>query len=64
MLTNKRFMSHTTSTLLPLKSESINAPAMFTYCMRLIRKLIQHLNPTQIPDTKGIQPVHALMYQV
>ena len=32
--------------------------------MRVIRKLIQHLNPTQIPVITGNQPVYALMKQV
>ena len=53
-----------TSTLLPLLSESINSPAMFAHCMRAIRKFIQRLNPTQISVITGDQPVYALMKQV
>ena len=37
---------------------------MVAHCMRVIRKLIKHLNPTQIPVITGDQPVYALMKQV
>ena len=37
---------------------------MVAHCMGVIRKLIQHLNPTQIPVITGDQPVHALMNQI
>ena len=53
-----------TFTLLPLTNESIISPAMVAHCMRVIRKPIQHLNPTQIPVITGDQPLHALMKQV
>ena len=56
--------SISTSTLFPLINESINSPAMVADCMRFIRKLIQHLNQTQIPVITGDQPVYALMKQV
>ena len=36
---------------------------MVAHCMRVIRKLIQHLNPTQIPVITGDQPAYALMKQ-
>ena len=36
---------------------------MVSHCMRVIRKLIQHLNPTQIPVTTDDQPVYSLMKQ-
>ena len=36
---------------------------MVAHCMRVIRKLIQHLNPTQISVITGDQPVQALMNQ-
>ena len=45
-------------------NESITLPAIVIHCMRVIRKLIQHLNPTQIPVITGDQPVYALMKQV
>ena len=45
------------STLLPLIHKSIKSPAMCANCMRVIRKLIQHLNPTQIAVITGNQPV-------
>ena len=64
-LINKRDSCRiSTSTLLLLINESINSPAMVAHCMRVIRKLIQHLNPTQIPVITGDQPVYALMKQV
>ena len=53
-----------TSTLLPLVNESINSPAMVSHCMRVIRKLIQHLNPTQIPVITDDQPVYSLMKEL
>ena len=53
-----------TSTLLALINKKINSPAMVAHSMRVIRKLIQHLNPTQIPVITGDQPVHALMKQI
>ena len=37
---------------------------MVAHCMRVKRKLIQHLNPTQIPVITGDQPVYALMKQI
>ena len=37
---------------------------MVAHCMRVIRKLVQHLNPTQIPVLTGDQPVYALMKQI
>ena len=37
---------------------------MIAHCMRVIRKLFQRLNPTQIPVITGDQPVNALMKQV
>ena len=53
-----------TSTLLPLINESINSSAIVAHCMRVIRKVIQHLNPAKISIRTGDQPVHALMRQV
>ena len=53
-----------TSTLLPLINESINSSAIVADCVRVIRKVIQHLNPTKISIKTGDQPVHALMRQV
>ena len=50
--------------LLPLIYESINSPEMVACCMRVIRKFIQHLNPTHIPVITSDQPVYALMKQV
>ena len=52
-----------TFTLLPLINESINSPAMVAHCMRVMRKLIQHLNPTQILVITGDQRVYTLMKQ-
>ena len=52
-----------TFTLFPLINESINSLTMVAHCMRVIRRLIQHLNPTQIPVITGDQPVQALMNQ-
>ena len=37
---------------------------MVAHCMRVIRKLIQLLNPMQIPVITGDQPVYALMKQI
>ena len=37
---------------------------MVAHCMRVLRKLTQHLNPTQIPVITGDQPVYVLMKQV
>ena len=37
---------------------------MVAHFMGVKRKLIQHLNPTQIPVITGDQPVYALMKQV
>ena len=37
---------------------------MIAHCMRVIRKLFQHLNPTQIPVITDDQSVYALMKQV
>ena len=37
---------------------------MVAHCMRVIRKLIQHLNPTKTPVITGCQPVYTLLKQV
>ena len=47
-----------------LTNEKINSLAMVAHCMRVIRKLIQHLNPTQISVITGDQPGYALMKQI
>ena len=53
-----------TSTLLPLINESISSPVIVAHCMRVIRKLMQHVNPIQISVITGDQPVYALIRQV
>ena len=45
-------------------NESINSSAIVAHCMRVIRKVIQYLNPTKISIRTGDQPVRALMRQV
>ena len=53
-----------TSTLFPLINESINSPAMVKHCVKVIRKIIQHINPNQITIIIGDQPVYALLRQI
>ena len=64
MINNNDSCRISTFTLPPLINESINSPAMVADSIRIIRKLIQHLNPTQILVIIGDQPVYALMKQV
>ena len=63
-----------TSTLLPINNKSINSPVMVAHCMRVIRKLIQQLNLTQIPVitrdeqvqyifNEGSSPIQAWTYE-
>ena len=63
-----------TSTLLPINNKSINSPVMVPHCMRVIRKLIQQLNLTQISVitrdeqvqyifNEGSSPIQASTYE-
>ena len=47
--------------MLPLLNESINSHAMVAHCMKILKKLIEKINPNQIPVITGDQPVFALM---
>ena len=50
----------TLSTLFPLFFEPINSPAMVRYCMKIIKRLVDFLNPSQVSVIAGDQPAYAL----
>ena len=58
----KSFLS--ISQLLPILPESINTPATVRHCARIIVKLTEKLNPSQVPIITADQPVYVLGKQV
>ena len=58
----KSFLS--ISQLLPILPESINTPATVRQCARIIVKLKEKLNPSQVPIIAADQPVYGLGKQV
>ena len=61
LINESDFCAISTSMLLPIKNKSIISPVIVAHCMRVIRKLIQHLHLTQIPVITSNQPVQYLL---
>ena len=54
----------TLSTLLPLLKESITSTATVAHTMKIVKLILQHVNPGQIPVMTADQPVYAISKQV
>ena len=52
------------STLLPLLKESITSTATVAHTMKIVKLILQHVNPGQIPVMTADQPVYAISKQV
>ena len=53
-----------TNVLLPILTESVNSLSVVHHCMKLVRKITNHLNPSQVAILTADQPVYAIAKQI